>query len=241
MRAVLTFHSLDDSGSMLSYPPKTFGRLLDALERRGIPILELDALLRPETSCGVALTFDDGLRTVFTEALPILRSHAAPAHLFLTTDYVGKSNAWPGQPRSTPVFEMLRWPEVEALHGAGMRIEAHTASHRDLSQLSAAAFTADCESCDETIVSRLGVRPRYFAYPYGRSSAEVRALARERYAGSFTTDLRMVQREEDRAALPRLDAYYLRHAFIFDDLRALHTSVFLAFRRTLRAIKPSIS
>ncbi len=78
----------------------------------------------------------------------------------------------------------------------------------------------------------------------------MRAFARDRYAGSFTTDLRMLQREEDSAALPRLDAYYLRHALIFDDLRALHTSAFLAFRRALRTfrykplslqIKPSIS
>ncbi len=240
MRAVLTFHSVDGSGSVLSYPPKTFGRLLDALERCGIPILELDTLLRPETSCGVALAFDDGLRTVFTEALPILRSHSAPAHVFLTTDSVGKTNAWPGQPRSTPVFEMLRWPDIEALQGAGMRIEAHTASHRDFSQLSAAALSADCKSCDETILSRLGVRPRYFAYPYGRSTAQVRALARDRYAGSFTTDLRMLQCEEDNAALPRVDAYYLRHELIFDDLRALHTSAFLAFRRALRTFRHNL-
>ena len=61
MRAILTFHSVDDSGSVLSYPPKTFNKLLDAFERCGIPILELDTLLRPDTPSGVALTFDDGI------------------------------------------------------------------------------------------------------------------------------------------------------------------------------------
>ena len=90
----------------------------------------------------------------------------------------------------------------------GMHIEAHTASHPDLRQLSDAAVRAECESSDETIEARLGVRPRYFAYPYGRSSARVRDFVRSRYAGSVTTDLRMLRQEEDSAALPRLDAYY---------------------------------
>ena len=237
MRAILTFHSVDDSGSVLSYPPRTFNLLLDAFERCGIPILELDRLLRPDTPSGVALTFDDGIRTVFTVALPILRSHSAPAHLFLTTGFVGTTNCWPGQPRSTPVFEMLRWSEIEALQGMGMRIEAHTASHPDFSELSDAAVRAECESADETIVSRLGVRPRYFAYPYGRNNARVRAFARNRYAGSLTTDLRMLCDKEDASALPRLNAYYLRHKLIFDDLRSLRTYVFLAFRHVLRELR----
>ena len=237
MRAILTFHSVDDSGSGLSYPPRTFDTLLDAFERCGIPILELDKLLRPDTPSGVALTFDDGMRTVFTEALPILRSHSAPAHLFLTTGSVGMTNRWPSQPRSTPVFDMLRWSEIETLHKMGMRIEAHTASHPDFCQLSDAAVRAECESADETIVSRLGVRPRYFAYPYGRSNARVRAFARDRYAGSFTTDLRMLRDQEDSAELPQLDAYYLRHKLIFDDLRSLHTYAFLAFRHALRELR----
>ena len=202
MRAILTFHSVDESGSVLSYPPRTFDMLLDALDRSGIPILELDELLRPETPCGVALTFDDGIRTVLTEALPILRSHSAKAHLFLTTGFVGVSEPRPDQARSTPAFETLRWHEIEALHGMGMRIEAHTASHPDLCRLSDDAVRAECESADETIEARLGVRPRYFAYPYGRSNARVRAFTRTRYAGSFTTDLRMLRHQEDTAELP---------------------------------------
>ena len=237
MRAILTFHSIDDSGSPLSYPPKTFFRLLSAFDRCDIPILDLDTLLRPETAFGVALTFDDGVRTVFAEALPILRSYSVPAHLFLTTGFVGLTNRWPSQPASAPVFEMLRWSEVEALQRAGMRIEAHTASHPDLRHLSDAAVRAECESADETIKSRLGIRPWYFAYPYGHNNARVRAFARCRYRGSVTTDLRMLGREEDKAVLPRLDAYYLRHEIIFGDLQSSGTRAFLAFRRALRTLR----
>ena len=59
-----------------------------------------------------------------SDVLPILRSYSVPAHLFLTTGFVGLTNRWPNHPASAPVFEMLRWSEVEALQRAGMRIES---------------------------------------------------------------------------------------------------------------------
>jgi peptidoglycan/xylan/chitin deacetylase (PgdA/CDA1 family) len=222
---------------VLSYSPSSFDRLLAAFERGGIPILELDELLCPRTPCGVALTFDDGIRSVFSQALPILRSHSANAHLFLTTGFVGMREPSTNQARTAPPFEMLNWSEIERLQASGMRIEAHTKSHPDLRGLSDDALRTEFEGADETIAMRLGSRPRYFAYPYGKSDARVRAVARSRYAGSFTTDLRMLRAEEDKAELPRLDAYYLRHELIFANLRAFNTRAYLAFRRALRRIR----
>ena len=234
MRAILTFHSIDDTGSVLSYPPKTFDRLLLALQRSGIPLLDLDTLLRPQTKIGVALTFDDGMRSVFTEALPILRSHSAPAHVFLTTGVLGLTNRWPSQPTATPLFEMLRWREIEALQHAGTHIEAHTESHPDLRRLSDDALREECERADETIASVLGIRPRYFAYPYGFNDTRVRSFTRERYVGSLTGEIRMLRHEEDPAALPRLETYYFRKEFLFRNLQSIPTLAYVSLRRTLR-------
>ena len=237
MRAILTFHSIDDTGSVLSYPPKTFDRLLLALQRSGIPLLDLDTLLRPQTKIGVALTFDDGMRSVFTEALPILRSHSAPAHVFLTTGVLGLTNRWPSQPTATPLFEMLRWREIEALQDAGVHIEAHTESHPDLRRLSDDALREECERADETIASVLGIRPRYFAYPYGFNDTRVRSFTRERYVGSLTGEIRMLRHEEDPAALPRLETYYFRKEFLFRNLQSIPTLAYVSLRRTLRRFR----
>ncbi|HMF21317.1 MAG TPA: polysaccharide deacetylase family protein [Pseudolabrys sp.] len=237
MRAILTFHSIDDTGSVLSYPPKTFDKLLLALQSSAIPILDLDTLLRPETKTGVALTFDDGMRSVFTEALPILRNHSAPAHLFLTTDVVGMTNRWPSQPSAAPLYEMLHWREIEALQGAGIRVEAHTASHPDLRQLSDDALWAECDRADDTIASMLGARPRYFSYPYGFNDTRVRSFARERYVGSVTTDVRMLLQTEDPAALPRVETYYLRKEFLFRNLQSPATHGYIALRRVFRRFR----
>jgi peptidoglycan/xylan/chitin deacetylase (PgdA/CDA1 family) len=240
MRAILTFHSIDDSGSVLSYPPATFARLLDALESQDLPVLDLDTLLLPETKRGIAITFDDGMRTVLTEALPILRAHGAPSHLFLTTGVVGATNRWPSQPAKAPLFAMLQWSEIETLQREGVRIEAHTVNHPDLRRLSNGALREECEAADEAIAVRLGVAPRYFAYPYGLNDGRVRDFVRYRYRGSLTAELRPLTSEEDIAALPRLDTYYLRRNMVFGDLEALYTRAFLALRHRLRQLKAKL-
>jgi peptidoglycan/xylan/chitin deacetylase (PgdA/CDA1 family) len=55
-------------------------RLADHLERR---------VALPHSAC--MITFDDGWRDNFTNALPILRRHALPAVVFLPVNYIGSS------------------------------------------------------------------------------------------------------------------------------------------------------
>jgi len=240
LRAILTFHSIDESGSVLSYSAKSFAKLLDALERCDIAIVDLDTLLRADSGCAVALTFDDGIRNVFTEALPILRSHSAPAHLFLTTGSVGGMNRWPSQPPSAPLFEMLRWSEVEVLQAAGVRIEAHTVNHPDLRTLNDDELQSEFELADETIVARLGSRARYFAYPYGYSDERVRAFARSHYKGSLAGRERALRGEEDPAALPRLNSYYLQPEWTFRDLRSWRSRAYLEVRGAIRRLRTGL-
>jgi peptidoglycan/xylan/chitin deacetylase (PgdA/CDA1 family) len=237
LRTILTFHSIDESGSVLSYSAKSFAKLLDALERCDIPIVDLDTLLRAQSGPAVTLTFDDGIRTVFTQALPILRSHSAPAHLFLTTNSVGGTNRWPSQPRSAPLFEMLRWSEVEALQAGGVQIEAHTANHPDMRTLNDGELRSECEMADEAILAKLGHRVRYFAYPYSYSDERVRAFARSRYKASLVGGERALRDKEDSAALPRLNSYYLQPEWILRDLRSWRTRAYLEIRGAIRRLR----
>jgi peptidoglycan/xylan/chitin deacetylase (PgdA/CDA1 family) len=237
MRAIITFHSIDDSGSVLSYPAARLARLLAGLERGAMPVVDLDTLLRPETNAGVALTFDDGMQSVFTAALPLLRDRAIPAHLFLTTGAVGGTNRWPGQPAMARTFDMLRWNEIECLHRAGIRIEAHTASHPDLRQLPDAAVVEECSSAEATIAARLGRPPRYFAYPYGLNDARTRALVGDRYRACLTTTMRPLRSGEALASLPRIDSYYLRPDAIARNPVGRPARIYLALRAALRQLR----
>jgi peptidoglycan/xylan/chitin deacetylase (PgdA/CDA1 family) len=234
---VITFHAIDEVRSPLSYPARALERLLADLDRAGLPLLPLDRLLAPDANAGVALTFDDGIASLYEAALPILRERQAPAHLYLTTGVIGGDNRWDGQPASAPAFRMLSWSQVEALHAAGVSIEGHTANHPDLRSLSEAAIEAEMEAADALIERRVGRRPTYFAYPYGHFDAKARAVARRRYAAAFTTRLAGLEGGEPADALPRLDSHYLRSPWLTKRLNSPAARSSIALRRRIRVLR----
>jgi len=237
MRCVITFHAIDDGPGPLSYPAAGLARMLEAFAEAGVPVLSLPDLLAPETRRGVALTFDDGMASLHDAALPVLRDHQAPAHLFLTTGAVGGDNNWYGQPRGAAGHAMLSWRQIETLHAAGVFIEAHTASHPDLRALDAPAIEAEMAAADQAIEQRLGRRPRYFAYPYGRHSPAAAQAARARYAASFTTELAFLRDGDAAERLPRLDSHYLRSPGLLRALPSAPARAYIGLRHAVRALR----
>lgn len=238
MRAILTFHSIEASGSVLSFDPRLFETLLANLARKAIPVCDLDTLLAGDQKTGVAITFDDGMKSVFQNALPVLRAHQAPAHIFLTTGAIGKASMPPPLANFSS-FEMLDWRDVETLHRAGVRVESHTHTHPDLRALTRDQIAEECGIADEMITSRLGRRPGYFAYPFGYHNQTVRDYVRERYSACVTTELRTLGVTGDKAALPRLDAYYLRGGMLVRLMDSNLMRVYLRLRSRMRTLKGS--
>jgi peptidoglycan/xylan/chitin deacetylase (PgdA/CDA1 family) len=174
---------------------------------------------------------------VFSTAMPVLRKRQVPAHVFVITKWVGGDNRWPGQPTESTPFSLMDWSQLEAIASAGFQIEAHTATHPDLRALSDADIDAEMDEADNQIESRLGRRPRFFAYPYGYHDARVRSLAAKRYAGSFTTKLDYLDVDADLSALPRLDAHYLRSPNVVRGLPGAPIHTYIAARRALRRLR----
>ena len=240
MRAILTFHSIDDSGSILSYPVRTFTRLMTSIAESGIPVLELDQLWSRHE--GVALTFDDGMQSVRSSALPVLRDLGFPAHLFLATGAVGSTNRWPSQPSGAPEMKMLGWDDVEQCVRAGIRIESHTQTHPDLRELMDIQIEEECDAADHEIASRTGRVPRHFAYPYGYHNDRVARIVRRRYALAVTTRMAFLgEHVHDPAKLPRLDTYYMRGAVVSSRPFGMRSRAYLGVRRLLRAIRQGMT
>jgi peptidoglycan/xylan/chitin deacetylase (PgdA/CDA1 family) len=231
-RAVITFHSIDDSGSVLSFAPRAFRQLVERLAATKTPVVSFDQLLQREN--GMTFTFDDGMRSVHRHALPVLRDHGFPAHIFLTTERVGKDIGWPSQPRR---FDMLDWNQVEECARSSLRIECHTVTHPDLRELAPERIVEECIGADEAIEQRTGRRPKLMAFPFGRYNKSVIDAVAPRYTACFTTKLGYVGSATDLARVPRLDSYYLRAAFWNERLFSASTRAYVGLRASIRALR----
>jgi peptidoglycan/xylan/chitin deacetylase (PgdA/CDA1 family) len=237
MRAIITFHDISTAPGPLSYPAASLTKLIESLRQAGLPIVDLPTLLADTERSAVAFTFDDGMASVATAALPLLRDANVPAHLFLTTAAVGGYNRWPGQPNLPQYSEMLSWVQIEALHAAGVNIDGHTDTHPDLRELSDAAIDDEMAANDALIAARIGRKPAYFAYPYGYHDARVRRIAGRRYHGIVTTEFDRLRSASTLDRLPRLDSHYLRHPAIMRNLSSPHVGAYLVLRGLIRRLR----
>lgn len=215
MRAILTYHSIDPSGSPISVAPDRFRehvRWLASGRVRVVPLPELAARVPDgDDADAVALTFDDAFANLAAHALPLLHEAGLPATVFVVTGRVGATNGWAGTDgRRIPELPLLGWDALAALPARGFTLGAHGRTHRALAGLSASALHDELAGSADDLTRRTGLRPAAFAYPYGRVDAAAAAAVRATYAIGCTTELRPVHAGDDPALLPRLDAYYLR-------------------------------
>lgn len=212
MRAILTYHSIDTSGSPISVSPEVFRGHCRFLASGKVRVMSLDGLLQdPAAEDVVALTFDDGFANFATEAAPHLEDHGLLSTVFVVSDHVGGHNDWGGRRSSqVPHLPLLGWDELAEVQNRGAMIGAHTRHHRPLTQLRGEELADEVRGGVERIASALGRRPTAFAYPYGAVDAVVTAAVREVCACACTTELRPLGAQEDPALLPRLDMYYFR-------------------------------
>jgi peptidoglycan/xylan/chitin deacetylase (PgdA/CDA1 family) len=213
MRAILTYHSLDDSGSPISVAPAVFSQHVRWMVDSGVRVLPLADMLvldRDDPAPAVSITFDDGFMN-FTQAAELLMRARLPVTLFVVTGHVGGSNAWGGRTESRiPTLPLLGWKELEQLVSQGVSIGAHTRRHARLTSLAPAAVEDELDGCLQDLRTRLGVRVDHFAYPYGAADETVAALAGARFQAAVTTRFAPLSRHDAPMWIPRFDMYYFR-------------------------------
>jgi peptidoglycan/xylan/chitin deacetylase (PgdA/CDA1 family) len=236
---ILTYHSLDHSGSVISTPPATFREQMNWLAAESIPVAPLERIR--ETPGAVAITFDDGFRNFFAEALPVLRQHRFPATVFVVTGFCGRRNDWPSQPRGgIPSLDLMSWDEVRQAERMGIAIGCHTATHPYLSRLSKSDLEDELRGSRADIEQRIGRAVDTFAYPYGDAPAAVQQAAGRVYKLAVSTRLAFVNRGSSALDLPRLDTYYLRDMRWFRGLSKPYGEAYLALRRWARRVRQMV-
>jgi len=103
----------------------------------------------------LAITFDDGLRSVAVNAAPILKELGIPWSLFVVTDWADGNH--PFEPEA-----MLGWDEIEALAADGVTIGSHSVTHPNFARLDEARVEQELYESRLTMASRIGITPASF-------------------------------------------------------------------------------
>jgi peptidoglycan/xylan/chitin deacetylase (PgdA/CDA1 family) len=230
MRAILTYHSIDRSGSPISVAPDAFAGHVAWLASGRVRVTGLAELLAMPDDCdAVALTFDDGFENFAAVAAPQLLRHGLAATLFVVPGFVGRTNAWThDQPAEIPLMRLMDWQTVREMAACGFTVAAHTMTHANLTRLPPDRIRDEMTSSIAAIEHETGARPRLFAYPYGAVSPVAASIAGGVVDAACTTEFRCLRGTDAPPLLPRLDMYYFQRP---DGLDAWGTSRFSWYLR----------
>jgi peptidoglycan/xylan/chitin deacetylase (PgdA/CDA1 family) len=115
----------------------------------------------------LAITFDDGYRDNYENALPILEKLSLPATFFVVSRWIG-SDVVPFWDRRLGVrHPWMNWEQVRSLHRKGYDIGGHTRTHADLGTLSPLAAHQEIVGSRCDLEEGLGATVESFAYPFG--------------------------------------------------------------------------
>ncbi len=215
MISILTYHSLDTSGSVVSVAPEDFASQMACIAEsghRGIALREAVAHREAKgnwPSRSVVLTFDDGFRNFYDAAMPVLAQHGFTATVFIVSDYMGRRNDWEIPPAGLGSRDILTWPQAVELSANGIEIGSHTRTHPDLRRLSGTEAQQEIAGSRIEIEDHLGRQVQSFAYPFGETNPVSREYVKKEFQAACTTVLQRAN-GEPLHNLPRIDMYYMR-------------------------------
>jgi peptidoglycan/xylan/chitin deacetylase (PgdA/CDA1 family) len=190
--AILTYHAVADSSRAddpldLVVSPERFAEQMAFLHEHR-RVVSLDDVVRGDVGAGpppVAITFDDGYRSVLEHALPVLERHGFPATVFVPTRWVGRAAEWlDADDRPLPIMDA---DELRAVDRRGVAVESHGHGHVNLAEADFDTARADMVESRARLRELLGRDSRYFAYPFSHGSAEAqRAAAAAGFEAAFS-------------------------------------------------------
>ena len=205
---IFCYHLLIDK---VRYPgteitPAAFEAQMKELKDRGITVISMQDLLawkRGEKNipprCAV-ITFDDGYKSQYEVAWPILKKYGYPFTMFIYTEGVRGGSLGGGG--------AITWEQLADMRDNGVDIEAHSATHQDLREGHTITLASpggkktrtkltgpqyeewmqnEVVGSKHLLEQRLGIKVNCFAVPFGNYNEHVKEIARNAgYEAMFT-------------------------------------------------------
>lgn len=178
---ILTYHSVSDGKTPISATTLNFENQMAFLKESGARVIGLKEFLDPKERRlrGVLITFDDGLKDVFLNALPILKKYNFPAVIFINPSLLGKKADFATREEDKN-REICLLSDLRQLEENGVAIANHGYSHRQLAGLSGSEAVSEYKKTFDFIKENFhkNAYPNVFVFPKGAKNKEVENLLR---------------------------------------------------------------
>ncbi len=204
---VLQYHHVShDTPAITSVSPERFAQhmayLADA-KFKVVSIVDVKRWLERGESLPdrtVVITFDDGYRSVYDEAFPVLKKRGWPFTVFVNT-----------KPHDDNHPQFASWKELRAMHKAGATIANHSVSHPHMIRQPAGQShkqwvnTREQEIlvAEQRIRAEIGESHKLFAYPFGEYDAALQDFLKAQGYLAFGQQSGPMADYSDRQSLPR--------------------------------------
>jgi peptidoglycan/xylan/chitin deacetylase (PgdA/CDA1 family) len=167
---VLCYHEVEDSPALGPYTvsPSAFSEHLNYLSQNNYKTLPLEEyadnysnIANTTDGTPVIITFDDGHRSQYEKAYPLLCEKNFQATFFITTDYLNKNNHYITQ---NNLIEM---------HNNGMEIGGHGQTHSFLDELDKEKLSTELGNSKSVLEEIIDGPIGFFSCPGGRYNKRV--------------------------------------------------------------------
>jgi len=166
---ILTYHNFTtEEGDSYKINIANFEKQMDYLATHHYSVISLSELLKglrdgQLPTKPIVITIDDGFKSTYTLAYPILKKYNFPATLFLYTDFIERNSY------------SLTWKEIREMAKNNLEIGSHTLSHCNLLKYQENEnyetylnrIRREIILSKEILGSKIGGKVKFFAYPYG--------------------------------------------------------------------------
>ncbi len=177
-----------------------FAKQMEFLKQNNFNILPLSDLIlflkkkKELPSKSIFLTIDDGYKSIYENAYPVLKQYSFPFSVFLSTDFVS----------SDKNSDFMSWEMIKELHLNEVEFFNHTSDHNSVLGKNENEIIFSIKNAQKLLDEKLGETKRVFSYPFGEYSNETKAILEKLgFEIAFTQNSGPIHSNDDKFSLSR--------------------------------------
>lgn len=173
---VLMYHRFNDSKyPSTSISSELFESHLQYLKKKNYSVLPITDLVDffeqnnafPKKT--IFITIDDGYKSFYEYAFPLLLKYKFPFTVFISTDYISNNDK----------SDFMTWEMLKEIKAKGGSIQNHTSNHANLNEMDIKEIRKVVLECQKELDLKLGIKSDVFSFPYGMSSIKNETIIKE--------------------------------------------------------------